>query len=56
MMDLRVMAAVTAAITAERLAPNGGRVARMIGVVVVAIGGVMLAHAFVRGAIAIAPR
>jgi predicted metal-binding membrane protein len=56
MMDLRVMAAVTAAITAERLAPNGGRIARVIGAVVVAIGVVMLAHAFVRGAIAIAPR
>jgi predicted metal-binding membrane protein len=30
-MDLRVMAAVTAAITIERLAPNGERVARAIG-------------------------
>ncbi len=37
-MDLRVMAVVTAAITAERLAPSGERVARAIGVVVVAAG------------------
>ena len=37
-MDLRVMALVTAAITAERLAPNGERVARAIGIVVVGIG------------------
>jgi predicted metal-binding membrane protein len=34
-MDLRGMALVTAAITAERLAPNGERVARAIGIVVV---------------------
>jgi hypothetical protein len=31
-MDLSAMALVTAAITAERLAPAGGRVARGIGV------------------------
>jgi predicted metal-binding membrane protein len=37
-MDLRVMAAVTAAITAERLAPAGQRVARAIGVGVVGAG------------------
>ena len=37
-MDLRVMAVVTAAITAERLAPAGERVARAIGFVVVAAG------------------
>ena len=37
-MDLRVMAVVTAAITVERLAPSGERVARAIGVVVVAAG------------------
>jgi predicted metal-binding membrane protein len=35
MMDLRAMAAVTAAITAERFAPAAERVARAIGVVVV---------------------
>ena len=56
MMDLRVMAAVTAAITAERLAPNGERVARVIGAIVVAIGLSMLARAFVSGAIAAALR
>jgi len=37
-MDLRAMAAVTALITAERLAPAGERVARGIGMVVVASG------------------
>jgi predicted metal-binding membrane protein len=35
MMDLRVMAVVTAAITIERLAPTGERVARAIGAIVV---------------------
>ena len=44
-MDLRVMAAVTAAITTERLVPNSGRVARAIGVVVVALGLLMIARA-----------
>jgi predicted metal-binding membrane protein len=33
-MDLRAMAVMAAAITAERLAPAGKRVARVIGVVV----------------------
>jgi predicted metal-binding membrane protein len=37
-MDLRAMAVVTAAITLERLAPAGERVARAIGVVIVAAG------------------
>jgi predicted metal-binding membrane protein len=37
-MDLRAMAAVGAAITVERLAPAGERVARAIGAVVVAVG------------------
>jgi predicted metal-binding membrane protein len=37
-MDLRAMAVVTAAITVERLAPAGRRVARAIGAVVVAAG------------------
>ena len=37
-MDLRAMAVVTAAITAERLAPAGDRVARAIGVVVIGAG------------------
>jgi predicted metal-binding membrane protein len=44
-MDLRVMALVTAAITAERLAPNGERVARAIGVVVVGVGLLLIARA-----------
>jgi predicted metal-binding membrane protein len=37
-MDLRAMAAVTAANTLERLAPSGARVARAIGAVVVVAG------------------
>ena len=44
-MDLRAMAVVTAAITAERLAPAGERVARMIGTVVVGAGLVLIARA-----------
>ena len=44
-MDLRVMAVVTTAITAERLAPAGERVARAIGVVVVGAGMFLLARA-----------
>ena len=44
-MDVRVMAVVTAAITAERLAPAGARVARAIGLIVVATGLVQLARA-----------
>ena len=38
LMDLRVMAAVTAAITIERLAPDGQRVARAIGAAVLVAG------------------
>ena len=37
-MDLRAMAVATAGITAERLVPGGQRVARIIGVVIVATG------------------
>jgi predicted metal-binding membrane protein len=37
-MDLRVMAVVTVAMTAERLAPDGERAARAIGVIVVGSG------------------
>ncbi len=37
-MDLRAMAAVTAAISAERLAPNGERIARATGALGVAAG------------------
>jgi predicted metal-binding membrane protein len=44
-MDLRVMAVVTTAITAERLAPAGERVARAIGVLVVCAGVLLLARA-----------
>ena len=44
-MDLRVMALVTAAITAERLAPNGERIARAVGAVVVGIGLLLIARA-----------
>ena len=44
-MDLRVMAAVTAAITAERLLPAGERVARAIGALVVGAGFLLTARA-----------
>jgi predicted metal-binding membrane protein len=44
-MDLRVMAVVTAAITAERLAPNGERIARAIGAVVIGTGLFLIARA-----------
>ena len=44
-MDLRAMALVTAAITAERLAPAGERVARAIGGAVVGAGLLLIARA-----------
>jgi predicted metal-binding membrane protein len=44
-MDLRAMAAVTAAISVERLAPAGARVARAIGVIVVGAGLLLIARA-----------
>jgi len=44
-MDLRVMAVVTTAITAERLAPAGERLARAIGAVVVGAGVLLIARA-----------
>jgi predicted metal-binding membrane protein len=44
-MDPRAMALVTAAITVERLAPAGERVAQVIGAVVVGAGLVLLARA-----------
>ena len=44
-MDLRAMAFVTAAITAERLAPAGERVARVIGAVAVGAGVFLIARA-----------
>ena len=37
-MDLPIMLAVTAAITLERLAPGGERIARITGIVVIAVG------------------
>jgi len=45
-MDLRVMAAVTAAVTAERLAPAGERVAQAIGAGVVGAGLFLVARGF----------
>jgi predicted metal-binding membrane protein len=44
-MDLRAMAVVTAAITVERLAPAGERVARAIGALVVGAGLLLIARA-----------
>jgi predicted metal-binding membrane protein len=44
-MDLRVMAAVTAAITVERLAPAGERAASAIGAAVVVLGVIMIVRA-----------
>ena len=44
-MELRAMAVVAAAITLERLAPAGERIARAIGLVVIAAGLLLLARA-----------
>jgi predicted metal-binding membrane protein len=44
-MDLRAMALVTAAISAERLAPAGERIARAIGVLAIGAGLVLVARA-----------
>jgi predicted metal-binding membrane protein len=44
-MDIRAMAAVTAAITMERIAPAGERIARAIGVVLVGAGLFLIARA-----------
>ena len=41
-MDVRVMTAVGAAITAERLAPNGEGVARVTGAIAVGVGAVVM--------------
>jgi len=41
-MDLRAMAVITAAITAERLAPSGEHFARAIGVVIVGAGALLI--------------
>ncbi len=43
-MDLRVMALITAAIAGERLAPNGERVARAIGMVMIGVGLLLIAR------------
>ena len=48
-MDLRAMAVVTAAITVERFAPAGERVARAIGIVAVGAGLVLIAQAAALG-------
>jgi predicted metal-binding membrane protein len=48
-MDLRVMAVVAAAITAERLAPAGERVARATGLVIVGAGLFLILRAAVFG-------
>jgi predicted metal-binding membrane protein len=44
LMDLRVMAVVTAAICAERLAPGGVRIARALGVLMGVAGVVVIAR------------
>ncbi len=44
-MDLPAMAAVTAAITAERLAPAGEQLARVIGLIIVGLGLFLIARA-----------
>lgn len=44
-MDLRAMALVAAAITLERLAPYGERVAKVIGIVIVGAGALSMARA-----------
>jgi hypothetical protein len=44
-MDLRAMAVVMAAITLERLAPDGEHVARVIGVPIVGAGLFLIARA-----------
>jgi predicted metal-binding membrane protein len=49
LMDLRAMIVVTAAVTLERLAPRGERVARMVGGIGVCAGTVLVAWAVVRG-------
>lgn len=43
-MDLRAMALVTVAITAERVAPSGNRVARAIGAAIIVAGVIVLAR------------
>jgi predicted metal-binding membrane protein len=45
LMDLRAMIVIAAAISAERLAPNGERAARAIGAVVIGAGLILMARA-----------
>ncbi|PPK46852.1 putative metal-binding integral membrane protein DUF2182 [Trinickia symbiotica] len=47
--DLRMMTVVTVAITGERLAPDGERIARAIGAVVVVVGLGLIMHAGLQG-------
>ncbi|MEO5815794.1 MAG: DUF2182 domain-containing protein [Gemmatimonadaceae bacterium] len=47
-MDLRLMAGVAAALTAERLAPAGVRVARATGVMIVGVALLLIAQATYR--------
>lgn len=49
MIDLRAMAAVTVATTAERLAPQGESVARVIGAVIVMVGLLMFVRVAATG-------
>ncbi|PTB17988.1 hypothetical protein C9I57_25675 [Trinickia symbiotica] len=49
MMDLRMMTVVTVAITTERLAPGGERIARAIGAVVAVVGLGLIMHAGLQG-------
>ena len=44
-LDLKVMAAVTSAITVERVAPSGERISRLIGAVCVVVGSVLIVRA-----------
>ncbi|NRO99060.1 DUF2182 domain-containing protein [Paraburkholderia sp. NMBU_R16] len=44
-MDLRAMLLVTAAVTAERVAPGGPRIARVTGAILVAVGSMLIARA-----------
>jgi predicted metal-binding membrane protein len=44
-MDVAAMAAVTAAINAERISPNGGRAARAVGAVAILAGTLLIARA-----------
>jgi predicted metal-binding membrane protein len=48
-MELRLMAVVTTAITIERLAPAAERVARAIGAIVVGAGLLLIARAVLGG-------